>query len=70
MHQNILHFFVFLLTTPLLITRGMELFIKRNSECVNLKKDDGLSPLHLACLNNHLDVATTIAECVSIFVGG
>ena len=48
----------------------MELFIKRNSECVNLKKDDGLTPLHLACLNNHLDIATTIAECVSIFVGG
>ncbi|XP_019848978.1 PREDICTED: E3 ubiquitin-protein ligase MIB2-like [Amphimedon queenslandica] len=42
---------------------GVDLFIKRNPECVNLKKDDGLTPLHLACLNNHLDVATTIAEC-------
>ena len=30
---------------------------------VNEKKDDGFAPLHLACLNNHLDVARELLDC-------
>ncbi len=33
---------------------------------VDLKKDDGYTPLHLAALNDHLDVVTAFAEVVSV----
>ena len=32
---------------------------------LNLKKDDGFAAIHLAALNDHLDVTTTLAELVS-----
>ncbi len=32
---------------------------------INLLKDDGYTPLHLAALNDHLDVVTAFAEVVS-----
>ncbi len=31
---------------------------------INLLKDDGYTPLHLAALNDHLDVVTAFAEVV------
>lgn len=52
----------------MLDTRGMEQFIKRDPTCVNRQKDDGFTPLHLASLNNHLDLVTVIAETVSTFI--
>ena len=33
---------------------------------MNIKKDDGYIPLHLAALNDHLDVVTALAEMVII----
>ena len=36
------------------------------SKCdMNLKKDDGFSAIHLAALNDHLDVLTALAELVA-----
>lgn len=32
---------------------------------LNLKKDDGFAAIHLAALNDHLDVITALAELVS-----
>ena len=32
---------------------------------MNLKKDDGYAAIHLAALNDHLDVVTALAELVS-----
>ncbi len=43
----------------------MEHFNRKYVEHVNLKKDDGYTPLHLAALNDHLDVVTAFAEVVS-----
>ena len=34
---------------------------------MNIKKDDGYTPLHLAALNDHLDVVTALADLVSPF---
>lgn len=47
-----------------LLCSAIEMFIKHNPVCVNLQKDDGYTPLHLAALNNHLDVLTTILDSV------
>jgi ankyrin repeat protein len=41
---------------------AVEQFISKDPDCVNRKKDDGFTPLHLASLNHHLDVLTTIVE--------
>ena len=35
---------------------------------MNIKKDDGYTPLHLASLNDHLDVVTALAELVSTII--
>ena len=35
---------------------------------MNIKKDDGYMPLHLAALNDHLDVVTALAEMVIIII--
>lgn len=40
------------------------MFIRHKPSCVNLQKDDGYTPLHLAALNNHLEVLTTILDSV------
>lgn len=40
-------------------------FIRRYPSNVDIRKDDGYTPLHLAALNNHLDVVTSFAEHVS-----
>ena len=44
---------------------AIEHFVKKKN-IVNIKKDDGYMPLHLAALNGHLDVVTTLAEMVII----
>lgn len=44
----------------------MEQFLRQNPNYANLKKDDGYSALHLASLNDHLDIVTTLAENVRI----
>lgn len=33
---------------------------------LNLKKDDGFAAIHLAALNDHLDVITALAEMVHV----
>ena len=35
---------------------------------LNVKKDDGFAPIHLAALNDHLDVTTALADLVSLHV--
>ena len=55
---------------------AVELFIKHKPSWVNLAKDDGYTPLHLAALNNHLEVLTTMLDSVgsekncAVFFGG
>lgn len=41
---------------------AVEHFIRKFPQYINLKKDDGYTPLHLASLNDHLDVATIFAD--------
>lgn len=50
----------------ILFYRAMEQFLRQNPNYANLKKDDGYTALHLASLNDHLDIVTTLAENVSI----
>lgn len=40
----------------------MEKLLENSKLLVNVKKDDGYSPLHLACLNGHLDVVVVLIE--------
>ena len=44
--------------------RAIEHFVRKQRESVNITKDDGYVPLHLAALNDHLDVVTALAEMV------
>ena len=46
----------------------MERFIQKFTEHVNIKKDDGFTPLHLSALNDHLDVLTALLESVSLSI--
>ncbi|XP_064385292.1 E3 ubiquitin-protein ligase MIB1-like isoform X2 [Halichondria panicea] len=43
---------------------AVEHFNRRFVEHINLLKDDGYTPLHLAALNDHLDVITAFAKVV------
>lgn len=43
----------------------MEEFITRFPHHVNLKIDEGLTPLHLAAVSNHRDIVTFLAEQVN-----
>ena len=45
--------------------RAVEQFARAKCD-LNLKKDDGFAPIHLAALNDHLDVVTALAEMVSL----
>ena len=47
------------------LLRAMEQFIRKFPEHINIKKDDGYTPLHLAALNDHLDVLTALVDDVS-----
>ena len=44
---------------------AVEQFIRKYPGHVDLRKDDGYTALHLASLNDHLDVVTTLADLVS-----
>lgn len=43
----------------------MEEFITRFPQHLNLKIDDGLTPLHMAAVANHRDIVTFLAEQVN-----
>ena len=43
---------------------ALEHFMRKQPECINLKKDDGYTALHLASLNDHLDVVTALVDVV------
>ena len=45
--------------------RAVDHFIRRYPSKMDIRKDDGFTPLHLAALNSHLDVVTSFAEHVS-----
>ena len=47
------------------MSRAIEHFVRKQKESINLTKDDGYTPFHLAALNDHLDVVTALAEMVS-----
>ena len=49
----------------LFLCSAIEHFVRKRQESVNITKDDGYMPLHLAALNDHLDVVTALAEMVS-----
>ena len=44
--------------------RAVEQFIRKCPAHINIKKDDGYTPLHLAALNDHLDALTVLLESV------
>jgi len=48
--------------------RAVDHFIRRFPQHINLKKDDGYTPLHLAALNDHLDVVTVLADLVHLWL--
>ena len=48
----------------------MEEFITRFPQHLNLRIDDGLTPLHVAAVANHRDIVTYLAEQVNEPVGG
>ena len=43
----------------------MEEFITRFPQHLNLRIDDGLTPLHVAAMANHRDIVTYLAEQVN-----
>lgn len=53
------------LVSSCLCFSAVDHFIRRYPSDVDIRKDDGYTPLHLAALNNHLDVVTSFAEHVS-----
>ena len=53
-------------TSDVFLCSAIEHFVKKNEDIVNIKKDDGYMPLHLAALNDHLDVITALAEMVIV----
>lgn len=50
---------------PVFCSRAVEQFINKFPQHICIKKDDGYTPLHLAALNDHLDVVTALVEQVS-----
>ena len=38
--------------------------MRKFPDYINIKKDDGFTPLHLAAVNDHLDVATALVDNV------
>lgn len=46
--------------------RGLEEFIRYHPQLINLQKDDGFSPLHIAAVNDHCDLVSFIASHVSL----
>ena len=38
--------------------------MRRFPQHMNMKKDDGYTALHLASLNNHIDIVTALADSV------
>ncbi len=44
--------------------RAMELFTRKFPQHINLKKEDGFTPLHLCAFNDHLDTITSLLELV------
>ena len=46
------------------VCSAIEHFVRKQQDSINLKKDDGYTALHLASLNDHLDVVTALADMV------
>ena len=53
-------------TRDVFLCSAIEHFVKKKEDIVNIKKDDGYMPLHLAALNDHLDVVTALTEMVKL----
>lgn len=53
--------FIFL---PLMTCSAIEQFARKGQD-LNLQKEDGFAAIHLASLNDHLDVTTALADTVS-----
>ena len=49
--------------------RAMEQILTHFPQYVNLQKDDGYAPLHVAVANNHPDIAEFLVQQVSDVVG-
>jgi len=46
----------------------MEKFVEDYPNLINVPKDDGFTALHLAAINDNLDVVTLLAASVSVFI--
>jgi len=47
----------------------MEQIVTHFPQCINFQKDDGYTPLHVAVMNNHPDIAEFLVQQVSDVVG-
>ena len=43
---------------------ALEHFMRKQPDCINIRNDDGYTALHLASLNDHLDVVTALVDVV------
>ena len=59
---------IYVHTSPIFLSSGVKEFISRFPQHINLPKDDGYSPLHLAALNDNGDVVTLLAQEVLLHV--
>ena len=41
--------------------------VEHHPECINLKDEDGCTPLHIAVLGNHFTSATVLMKQVDIY---
>lgn len=53
-----------LITRPLFSCSATEKILQKCRQIVDMKKDDGFAPLHLAALNGHRDVTNTLLVTV------
>ena len=49
----------------LCVNRIMEKFVKDYPQLINVPKDDGFTALHLAAINDNLDIVVVLASSVS-----
>ena len=49
----------------LCVIRVMEKFVKDYPQLINVPKDDGFTALHLAAINDNLDIVVLLASTVS-----
>ena len=51
----------------LLVYRGLEQFIEKNrDQVISSRDEDGNTPLHIAAVNNHMDIVCLLCDMVRV----